>query len=164
MTTLRPAVESDLAPIVEIYDHYVRETAVTFDIEPVTVESRRSWFDAFAATGPYRLLVAELEGRVVGYACSQRFRQKAAYDTSVETTIYLDHRIGGRGIGTRLYAALFQAIEGEDVHRALAGITEGNPASLALHERFGFQHLGVFSHVGRMFDRYWDVAWLEKAL
>ena len=164
MTTLRPAVESDLAPIVEIYDHYVRETAVTFDIEPVSVESRHSWFDGFAATGRYRLLVAELDDRVVGYACSQRFRHKAAYDTSVETTIYLDHQIGGRGIGTQLYGALFQAIEGEDLHRALAGITEGNPASLALHERFGFQPVGVFSHVGRKFDRYWDVTWLEKAL
>ena len=69
-----------------------------------------------------------------------------------------------RRFGKQLYAALFRAIQGEDVHRALAGITEGNPGSLALHERFGFRPLGVFSQVGRKFGRYWDVVWLEKAL
>jgi phosphinothricin acetyltransferase len=164
MMTVRPAVESDLARLVEIDNHYIRETAINFTTEPFTVETRREWFESFAATGRYRLLVGEQDGRIVGYACSHRFRAKAAYDTSVETTIYLDPAAGGVGIGARLYSALFEAIEGEDLHRALAGITEGNPASLALHRRFGFEQLGVFTHVGRKFGRYWDVAWLEKAL
>jgi phosphinothricin acetyltransferase len=164
MATVRAAGESDLGAIVEIYNHYVRETAVTFDIEPFSTLTRRPWFDGFANSGRHRLLVAEEEGLVVGYACSHPFRTKAAYDTSIETTIYLAHDHTGQGLGKQLYAALFRAIEGEDVHRALAGITEGNPGSIALHERFGFRPLGVFSQVGRKFGRYWDVAWLEKAL
>lgn len=164
MLTVRPARLSDLAAIVEIYNHYVIETAITFDVEPFSVETRRPWFEAFSDGGRHRLLVAEEAGVVAGYACSHPFRAKAAYDTSIETTIYLAHELRGRGIGVQLYTALFEALEGEDLHRALAGITEGNPGSIALHERLGFRPTGVLTHVGRKFDRYWDVAWLEKQL
>jgi len=164
LATVRRGHTGDLGAIVEIYNHYVRETAITFDIEPFTVETRRPWFDAFADSGRYQLFVAEEDGTLAGYAGSHSFRSKAAYDTSVETTVYLHPQMGGRGIGTQLYFALFEALEGEDIRRALAGITEGNPGSIALHQRFGFRHAGLFTQVGRKFDRYWDVDWLEKEL
>ena len=70
----------------------------------------------------------------------------------------------GRGIGTRLYTALFDALSAEDVHRIVAGIGQPNPASVALHERFGFRRVGLFSQVGRKFGQYWDVAWFERPL
>jgi phosphinothricin acetyltransferase len=161
---LRPARAEDLPRLVEIYNHYVRTTAITFDLEPWTVGQRRPWLEQFRETGPHRLLVAERDGLVVGYAGSHRFRDKAAYDTTVETTIYCAPGATGGGIGKALYDALFAALTGEDVHLAVAGITLPNPASVALHERFGFVRSGIMHAVGRKFGRYWDVAWYEKRL
>ncbi len=161
---IRPAELADLPRLVEIYNHYVLHTPITFDLEPYTIEARRPWFDQFARDGRYRLLVAEEGPSVVGYAGTVRHRPKAAYDTSVETTIYLAPEATGRGIGQRLYQALFKALEGEDLHRALAGITEGNPASLELHRRVGFRQVAHFTEQGRKFGRYWDVIWMERPL
>jgi phosphinothricin acetyltransferase len=110
------------------------------------------------------LLVALAEGRLIGYASSSRFREKPAYETSVETSIYVTPDAIGRGAGSRLYAELFHSLEGEDVHRAYAGIALPNPASVALHERFGFKRVAHFTEQGRKFGRYWDVAWFEKLL
>ena len=101
---------------------------------------------------------------MVGYATSSPFRGRAAYDPSVETTVYVADGLTRRGIGSRLYHALFASLGKEDVHRAYAGITLPNPASLALHRRFGFQPIGVYDEVGRKFGRYWSVEWLEKKL
>lgn len=162
--SIRRGVADDLSELTGIYNHYVRETPTTFDLAPFEIEARRPWFEAFAATGRHQLLVAEREGRVLGYACSHRFRAKGAYDSSVETTVYLAPGAVGEGLGTRLYAALFDALAGEAVHRALAGITLPNPASVALHQRFGFTPIGVFREVGRKFGRYWDVQWFEKSM
>jgi phosphinothricin acetyltransferase len=139
-------------------------TPVTFDVQPYTVERRAAWFEQFALAGRYRLLVAEEDGLIVGYAGTTRFRVKPAYDTTVETTIYCSHYAPGRGIGSRLYAALFEAIAGEDIHRIVAGYTLPNAASAALHARFGFKPVGVFNQVGRKFGKYWDVAWTERPL
>jgi len=163
-TCIRAANRGDLPRLIEIYNHYVIHTPTTFDVEPFTVASRTVWFEQFAETGRYRLLVAEENGVIVGYAGTTHFRPKAAYDTTVETTIYCATEMSGKGIGTRLYSALFDAISGEDIHRILAGYTLPNVASAALHERFGFKLIGVFSENGRKFGRYWDVAWTERPL
>jgi len=162
--TIRPAVRADLPRLTEIYNHYVLHTPVTFDLEPYTVERRETWFGQFSASGRYRLLVAEEDGLVLGYAGTTRFRPKAAYETTVETTIYCDQGAIGKGIGSRLYSALFDAIQHEDIRRIVAGYTLPNPASAALHQRHGFQRVGVFTENGRKFARYWDVAWNERPL
>jgi len=159
---IRPAVRSDLPRLTEIYNHYVINTPVTFDIEPYTVEKRATWFDQFGATGRHRLLVAEENGSVLGYAGTMRFRPKAAYETTVETTIYCAQQAIGKGIGSRLYSALFEAIKDEDVNRVVAGYTLPNDASAALHERCGFKPVGIYTEVGRKFGRYWDVQWTER--
>jgi len=161
---VRSATEADLEALNEIYNHYVRETHMTFDLEPMSMEKRREWFSHYAVTGPHRLLVAEAEEKVIGYASSSRVRPKPGYDTSVETSVYLEPDAVGRGAGRRLYEELFRSLEGEDIHRAYAGIALPNPASIALHERFGFKRVALFTEQGRKFDRYWDVAWFEKPL
>jgi phosphinothricin acetyltransferase len=161
---VRPATADDLAAVNDIYNQYVVEAHYTFDLEPMTMEARREWFTHYGETGRHRLLVAISEGRVIGYACSSRFRPKPAYETSVETSVYLAADAIGRGAGSRLYEKLFKALEAEDVHRAYAGIALPNPASVGLHERFGFKRVGHFTEQGRKFDRYWDVAWYEKPL
>ncbi|MBO0652789.1 N-acetyltransferase [Streptomyces triculaminicus] len=161
---VRPGVYDDLVALTGIYNHYVVHTPVTFDIAPVDVDARRAWLDAHPATGRHRLLVAEEAGTVLGYATSGPFRDKQAYETSVETSVYLAPGHTGRGLGGLLYDALFEALATEDVHRAYAGITQPNAASMRLHERFGFRPAGVMEQVGRKFGAFWDVAWLEKRL
>jgi phosphinothricin acetyltransferase len=161
---IRAAARRDLPRLTEIYNHYVVNTPVTFDIEPYSVERRANWFEQFARAGRYRLLVAEENGAVVGYAGTTRFRVKAAYDTTVETTIYCAPEAVGKGFGGRLYSALFKEIAGEDIHRIVGGYTLPNSGSAALHERFGFQLVGIFRENGRKFERYWDVAWMERPL
>lgn len=160
--TVRSAIAADVPALTELYNYYVVETPITFDLVPWSVEQRRTWFEHYPTQGRHRLLVADLDSEVVGYATSSRFRDKAAYETSVEATVYCRHDCGGRGIGTALYEELFALLSGEDVHRAYAGITLPNDASLALHRRFGFAEIGVYREVGRKFDRYWDVLWLER--
>ena len=167
MTTdirIRSATSLDLPRLTEIYNHFVISTPVTFDIEPYLTENRTAWFSQFSTTGRHRLVVAEENHIVVGYAGTTKFRPKAAYDTTVETTIYCAPGSEGKGIGSRLYAALFEAISQEDVHLIVAGYTLPNPASAALHQRLGFQRVGVFTEVGRKFGRYWDVAWSARPL
>ncbi|WP_353943128.1 N-acetyltransferase family protein [Streptomyces sp. HUAS MG91] len=161
---VRAGREGDLAALTEIYNEYVRATPITFDTEPFTVEARRPWLRAHPEHGPHRLFVAEDGGRILGYATSSAFRPKAAYSTSVEVTVYCAPDAGGRGIGTRLYEALFEALSAEDVHRAYAGVTQPNEASVRLHARFGFRPVGTYREVGRKFGRYYDVAWFEKDL
>jgi phosphinothricin acetyltransferase len=161
---IRPATINDLPRIVGVYNHYVVNTAITFDLDPVTVETRRPWFDQFAAAGRHQLLVAIEDDRLIGYAGTHQFRVKAAYDTTVETTIYCAPGATGQGLGRALYTALFDAIANEDIHTLIAGITLPNEASIALHHRFGFIEAGVMHAVGRKFDRYWDVAWLQRPL
>ncbi len=159
---IRSAIRGDLPRLTELYNYYVVHTPITFDREPYTVEQRETWFSQFGATGRHRLLVAEENGCVLGYAGTTRFRPKAAYETTVETTIYCAQQAIGKGIGSRLYGALFQALKEEDIHRVVAGYTLPNPASAALHERFGFRPVGIFNENGRKFGRYWDVCWTER--
>ncbi|MDT0403219.1 MULTISPECIES: GNAT family N-acetyltransferase [Streptomyces] len=163
---VRPGVEDDLTDLTDLYNHYVRETAITFDTAPFTPQERLPWLLSHPVDGPYRLMVATDTGsrRILGYATSSPFRPKPAYATSVETTVYVAPDAGGRGIGTLLYKALFEALAGEGLHRACAGVTQPNDASTRLHERFGFRYVGTYREVGRKFGRWWDVAWYEKEL
>ena len=161
---IRPATLDDLPRLTKIYNHYVVNSPATFDLEPYTVERRMLWFSQFGLAGRHRLLVTEEDGVVLGYAGTMRFRPKAAYDTTVETTIYCAADRTRKGLGSLLYAALFEAIKDEDIHRIVAGFTLPNAASQALHEHLGFKTVGIFHEVGRKFGRYWDVAWTERPL
>ena len=125
---VRPGVEDDLVALTDIYNHYVRETPITFDTAAFTPEERRPWLLSHPEDGPYRLVVAvdrTFSGnsqQILGYATSSPYRAKPAYSTSVEVTVYLAPDAGGRGIGTLLYKALFADLATEDVHRAYAGL------------------------------------------
>jgi phosphinothricin acetyltransferase len=161
---VRPGRVDDLEQLNDVYNHYVRETPVTFDIEPITMEQRLEWFAELADHGRHRLRVAVDGDRVLGFASSHPFLPRQAYETSVTTSIYLAPDAVGRGVGTALYGALFDALTEEDLHRAYAGITMPNDASVALHERFSFRRVAYFTEQGRKLGRYWDVAWYEKPL
>lgn len=159
---VRAAARRDLGDITALYNRFVEHTTVNFDIDPFTVEAREGWFGQFAPTGRRRLFVAEAGGRFAGYAGSLRHKEKKAYETTVEATIYVDPGLARRGVGAALYTALFAALETEDVRSIVAGIALPNEPSLAFHRSFGFSEIGVFHEVGRKFGAYHDVLWMER--
>jgi phosphinothricin acetyltransferase len=161
---VREAVEADLPALTEIYNHYVVNTAITFDVRPFTPDERRPWFLDHAGQPRHRLLVAEDTTGLIGYATTSRWRPKPAYDTTVESTVYCRADAIGRGVGSLLYRSLFAAIASAGVEQIVAGVALPNAASVALHERLGFREVGVFEAVGRKFDQWWDVAWYQRAV
>ena len=163
--TIRPATLEDLPGITDIHNHYIAHTHIVFDVEPFRPEQRVAWFHEHSNGKRYRLLVAcDSQGNLLGYTCTGRHRAKDAYDTTVESSVGCRPDAVGRGLGTLLYNSLFAAIADQDIHRIVAGIAQPNPASNALHERLGFQEIGVFTEVGRKFGKYWDVRWMERPL
>lgn len=161
---IRAGRGEDLPALVDILNHYIRDTHHTFDVEPFTPSARAGWLAGFADTGPHRLLVCEDASGMLGYACSTCFRPKAAYARSVETSIYLRPGAEGRGLGRALYGALFAELEREAVHRAYAVIALPNPVSVALHTQLGFHSAGVLREVGFKFGHYWDVEIFEREM
>ena len=160
---LRQAIAEDLPAIIRIYNHYVERSHATFDVGAFSVDDRRPWFDQFDG-GRYQCWLAVDGSGLLGYACSMPFKAKAAYQTSVEVSVYVAPDAQRRGIGAALYGRLLPALEAEDLHRAYAGIAQPNEPSMGLHERFGFRQAAHYREVGRKFDRYWDVIWLERNL
>jgi phosphinothricin acetyltransferase len=159
---IRRIEEGDVPALLAIYNRYIAETVVTFDLEPKTLDERLKWYRGFAPRGRHQCFVAVRDGAAVGWASTGTFRQKAAYDTTVETSIYLAPEVQGQGLGRRLYGTLLEALAGQDVHVALGCITVPNEASEGLHRAMGFDYLGKFREVGRKFGRYWDVSWYAK--
>jgi phosphinothricin acetyltransferase len=163
--TVREATPEDLPIIAAIYTHYTLRTTTTFNIEVRTPREWRERFDEHIVSGPYLLLVAEREGTVVGFVETQRFRPKAAYDRSLEISVYVAPDEQGRGAGTTLFEALFERLSGDPrFHRAFSIIALPNEASIALHQRFGFVHRGTLTEAGFKFGQYLDVAYYERPL
>jgi len=163
MSEIRRAELRDLPALLAIYNHYVLTTPISFDLEPRTLDQRRQWFDGFASTGRHQCFVAVQAGEAIGWASSGRFKERAAYDTSVEMSVYFSPHHQGKGLGRKLYETIFAALKGEDIHRCYGGVTLPNDASVALHRAFGFELIGTQREVGRKFGRFWDVALFERA-
>jgi phosphinothricin acetyltransferase len=161
---IRQVEQGDLVALLEIYNYYVVHTPITFDLEPRTLAQRQEWLDGFSTSGPHRCFVAVRGNRALGWVCSARFKDRAAYDTSIETSIYLAPGEHGKGIGRRLYQTLFEVLAGQDIHRAFGGITLPNEASVALHRAMGFEHVGTYREIGRKFGKFWDVALYLKPM
>jgi phosphinothricin acetyltransferase len=161
---IRRVEQNDLGVLLDIYNHYVLNTHITFDVEPRTLAQRQEWLNHFRATGRYQCFVAARDGVPVGWASSHPFKDRAAYNTSVETSIYLAPGEGGKGLGRTLYQNLFDALAKEDIHRAFGGIALPNEASIGVHRALGFSHVGTYQEVGRKFDKFWDVAWYQRAM
>lgn len=161
---VRPARAADLEAIAAIYAHYVLHSPATFEEEPPTLEAWSEAYERASGGRPHRLLVAEEAGEVLGFAKTAPFNERAAYRTSVSVSVYCAPGATGRGLGAALYGALVPALAPAGFHRAYAGITQPNEASVALHRRFGFRLVGTLGEAGRKFGRYWDVSWFERAL
>jgi phosphinothricin acetyltransferase len=159
---IAPATDDDLPRIVEIVNYTAANSHATFDTRPTTVDERRKWFAQFSSTGPYRALVARRGGQVVGYACSQRYRDHEAFRETVEVSIALDASCRGMGVGSSLYRTLFECLADERVHAVLAGIALPNDASVALHRKFGFTDIGVFREYAVKNGQYISSLWMQR--
>ncbi|MDJ0665602.1 MAG: GNAT family N-acetyltransferase [Acidimicrobiia bacterium] len=159
---IRHATEADLAAINAIYNSYIVGRHTSFDLEPWPLAQRREWFAKYAQTGRYQVLVALDADRVVGFASSSPFRDKAGYDTSVETTIVLEEAATGLGLGPRLLAALLRRLVLEPIHRAYALIALPNDTSIRLHERFAYRTVGTLDEVGHKLDDFHSVLIMER--
>lgn len=162
MTTIRAATAADLPSVAAVYDDQVRTSIATFDVEPPHADEWRRRLDA---TGPgLHLLVADRGGEVVGYATSSSYRPRAGYRLTRETSVYLVDGARGEGIGRLLYDTLLARVADDGIHVVLGLVALPNPASVALHEACGFEHVGTLREVGRKFDRWLDTAWFQKIL
>jgi phosphinothricin acetyltransferase len=159
---IRLGTEDDLPQIVEILNYAAANSIANFDTRPISVSERRDWFRQFSHAGPYRLLVAQRGSRVLGYACSARYRDHRAFRETVEVSIALDASSQGQGIGTSLYRELFDRLAHEPVHVALAGIALPNDASVALHQKFGFTEVGTFREYAVKNGQYISSIWMQR--
>lgn len=160
--TIRQATASDAAAVSAIYRPFVTDNAVSFEFEPPSIatmaerirNTNRHW----------SWLVAEVNGRCMGYAYGNQFRTREAYRWTVETSAYLATDSRGLGIARLLYQALFESLAARGYRRAIAAIALPNPASLRFHQKFGFEEIGVLKEVGYKFDRWHDVAYYQRTL
>ena len=162
MTDVRPATAADLDGAAAIYDEQVRVGISTFDLEPPPVSY---WAHHLESTEPGdHFLVADDGGAIVGFAYSSAYRPRPAYRLTRETSVYLSEGARGQGLGRRMYDDLLARMSADGIHVALALVALPNPASVALHEACGFEHLGTMREVGWKFDRWLDTAWYQKLL
>lgn len=159
---IRMADAADAGAVRAVYAPCVEHTAISFELVVPSVAEMAARITERQPQHPW--LVLEDGGAVVGYAYAGRFSGRAAYDWSVEASIYLDEAVRGRGAGRALYTALFALLAAQGYRRLLAGITLPNPASVALHERMGLTPVGVYRRVGWKFDRWHDVGWWQCSL
>lgn len=159
---IRPATAADAGSIAAIYNHYVRETVITFEETPV---SENEMARRIADVGSrYPWLVAEHHGAVAGWAYATEWKTRSAYRFSVETTVYVSPTQQRRGMGASLYTPLIAELKARRLHSAVGGIALPNDASIALHEKLGFQKIAHFAEVGRKFDRWVDVGYWQLIL
>ena len=154
---IRLASAADAAAVQAIYAPYVRETAISFETEPPTVEEMGRRIRAILEHAPW--LVCERDGAMVGYAYAGRFHARAAYRWSVELTVYVDQAQRRNGLGLALYTALLDALRLQGFRVAIGTITVPNPASVGLHERLGFQRAALLPAIGFKHGRWHDVGW-----
>jgi L-amino acid N-acyltransferase YncA len=156
----RPVTPADAVTIAAIYNHYVVNTFVTFEEEAVSaMEMQRRFTEVAEARLPW--LVWEEAGLILGFAYAGKWKSRCAYRYSVESTIYLEKDAVGHHRGTRLYLALIETLRPRGIHSILGGVALPNTASVALHEKLGFQKIAHFKEVGWKFERWIDVGYWE---
>lgn len=159
---IRRAVRSDCPGILDIYNDAVLKTTATYDYEPRPLEHRLAWFDDHQRTG-HAIFVAEAaDARIVGWSALNRYHDRMGFRFTAENSVYVAEASRGRGLGARLLEPLIPAAAEIGIRAILAAIDAQNTASLRLHARFGFEQVGLFKRVGFKFDRWLDVAYLER--
>jgi L-amino acid N-acyltransferase YncA len=162
--SIRLATVADAAPIVEIYNREVLETTATFDLVPRTLSQQREWLSARSGAFAAIVGVEPVSRQVVGFASLSPYKERAAYRTTVEDSIYVDRQYAGRGIGKALLGSLIEIARESGFHAMIGRIEAGGDASRALHASLGFELVGIEREVGRKFNRWLSVAVYQKLL
>jgi L-amino acid N-acyltransferase YncA len=161
--TIRDAAPDDAGALAAIYNHYILNTIVTFEEAPIDAAEMARRMDAVrSASLPW--LVAELDGRIVGYAYAGPWKPRIGYRYTVEISAYLDPGAGGRGIGSALYTRLFERLDARGIRCIIGGIALPNDASIALHEKFGMRKVAHFARNGIKFGRWIDVGYWQRVI
>lgn len=162
LTMIRPASPFDAVAIAAIYNHYVATTTISFEEQPVAADEMAGRIADVSAKLPW--YVCEREGSVVGYAYATPWRVRSAYRFSAESSVYVAPGQARRGVGAQLYRTLLDDLRERGLQVVIGGIAQPNPASVALHEAFGFRKVAHFEQVGRKFDRWVDVGYWQLHL
>ena len=156
---IRNAKPEDAGQICEIYNYYILHTIITFEEEPLSIADMRGRIEQITLKYPW--IVYENHGEISGYAYAGEWKSRCAYKHSVESTVYLKKGEENLGIGSLLYAELIKKLSAMNIHAVIGGIALPNAASVALHEKFGFEKIGQFREVGYKFDQWIDVGYWE---
>ena len=159
---IRPVQISDAETIRAIYQPYVTETAITFEVDVPTVQEFERRITNTLPKFPY--LVAEVDGKVVGYAYASTYYARAAYDWTTELSIYVAKESRGQGIGSALYTALEEELQARGYLRFLACIAVPNEASISMHKKRGYVQVAHFPKVGYKFEQWHDIVWMQKTI
>jgi phosphinothricin acetyltransferase len=159
---IRNVEVEDAAQIAEIYNYYIKNTLVSFEESPVPSEEMASRIEEISSSLPW--LVYEEKNRIAGYAYASKWKGRCAYRYSVESTVYLNPTLRGKGVGSVLYQALLDKLKSQGYHTVIGGISLPNETSIKLHEKFGFRKVAHFSEVGFKFNKWVDVGYWELKL
>jgi L-amino acid N-acyltransferase YncA len=160
--TIRLADEDDAAQILEIYAPFCRETPVSFETQPPTLDEMRGRIAKVLKSHPW--LVCEESGLILGYAYSSPHRERAAYAWSVDVSVYVREGRRRGGVGRALYTSLFLLLKHQGFYNAFAGVSVPNPGSVGLHRAMGFESIGVYRNVGFKCGGWHDVEWFQLVL
>lgn len=158
--TIRPATAADADRLLAIYAPYVRETAITFEYEVPSLQEFSKRITDISSRYPY--LTALSGNTIIGYTYASAFHERAAYDWSVETSIYVDRDFHGHGAGRLLYQALEQTLSSQNICNLCACIAHPNPESIGFHEHMGYRKAAHFHKSGCKFNTWYDIIWMEK--
>ncbi len=162
MRTIRSARGEDAEGILAIYAPIVRETFISFEVVPPTIEQMRERIEGTLVKFPW--LVCEEEEHILGYAYASRHRERAAYQWSADVSVYVAAECRGQGLGRALYTPLLQILTDLGYYSALAGIVLPNPASVGLHEAMGFRPVAVYHNIGYKLGAWHDTGWWQCKL
>jgi len=160
MIKLRKARLKDLNQITEIYNEAILKTVATFDTEIKTLKEQKKWFIDHGLKNP--IIVAEQNKLIVGFASLSKWSDRCAYSDTAEISLYVKEKYQGKGIGKNLMEKIIKEGEKADLHAIIARITSGNKLSIHLHEKYGFEHIGVMKEVGKKFGKLLDVYLMQK--
>ena len=159
---IRYVTQRDVKRITEIYNDYIINTTISFEVKPLTEDEMRNRIESVLAHGPF--LVWEEDGEIAGYCYAHPWKERAAYHNTLETTVYLAPQYFRRGIGSQLMRELFNQCRVDNIKVLIACITANNEASIKMHEALGFKQVSYFSQVGEKFGQWLDVIDMQLTL
>lgn len=161
--TIRNANSNDIPSILEIVNHEILNSTVLYEYEPRSIRQQTEWFESKKADA-WPVIVAEINGLVVGFGTYGPFRSREAYQKSIEHSVYVHKDYRGKTIGHRLMVELIRIAKQGEYHTMVAGIDSSNQGSVEFHRKFGFEEVGTFKEVGYKFNRWLNVTFMQLLL